>query len=164
MSKPWIALALGLALAACAAPTPYAPAGKPHVGHVAKGYADEQVVPDRYRVSFAGNWVTPLATVEGYVYYRAAQVTLQSGHDFFRVVERELDHRVIHDAVADFFPGYGFGLTGFIVVYPGHTFAVAATIEVAHGEAPADEADAFDARRVLKDLAPHVGLSGDRSL
>ncbi len=164
MSKPWITLALGLALAACAAPTPYGPVGEPYVGHVAKGYADEQVAADRYRVSFAGNWVTSLATVEDYVYYRAAQVTLQSGHDYFRVVERELEHRVIHNAMADFFPGYGFGLTGYIVVYPGHTFAVAATIEVAHGQAPADEANVFDARRVLRDLAPRIGPSGGRSL
>lgn len=164
MSKPWITLALGLALAACAAPTPYGPVGKPYVGHVAKGYADEQVAADRYRVSFTGNWVTSLATVEDYVYYRAAQVTLQSGHDYFRVVERELEHRVIHNAMADFFPGYGFGLTGYIVVYPGHTFAVAATIEVAHGQAPADEANVFDARRVLRDLAPRIGPSGGRSL
>ena len=142
-------------LAGCAAPTPYEPGAARQGMRIFKGYSDEQLAPDRYRVAFAGNWVTPRAVVEDYMLYRAAEITVQSGHDYFRVLERRTEHRVIRKAMADFGPGLGFGLTGGLsAVYPGHTFEAVATIEVAEGAPPAGDPKSFDARGILRALAP----------
>ena len=40
---------------------------------------------NRYRVSFAGNSATSLQTVDDYLLYRAAELTVQTGHDWFQV-------------------------------------------------------------------------------
>ena len=82
ISLPLVA-ALGLLLAACAGkPTPYQPA------QGGFGYSEQQTEENRYRVSFAGNSATSRQTVEDYLLYRAAELTVQTGHDWFQVVDR----------------------------------------------------------------------------
>lgn len=75
------------ALAGCAtvAPTPYGPAP----GDGAPGYADQRIEENRFEIRFSGNAATPRATVERYLLYRAAEVTLAAGADWFRFVERD---------------------------------------------------------------------------
>ncbi|MDJ0921986.1 MAG: hypothetical protein QNI84_12735 [Henriciella sp.] len=74
------------ALAACATSTPYqaADGGK-------RGYTNQQIESDRWRVTFNGNSLTDRETVETYLLYRAAELTDQEGYDYFRVVQRETD-------------------------------------------------------------------------
>ena len=60
-------------LAGCAQPTPYQPATEGY------GHSEQQIEDNRYRVSFAGNDLTPADTVQNYLLYRAAELTLGKG-------------------------------------------------------------------------------------
>jgi hypothetical protein len=77
-----------LALAACATAvgTPYAPANRQGYGYFAT-----KIEGDRYRVSFAGDGATPAAVVEDYALLRAAELAVENGYDWFRIVGRTLD-------------------------------------------------------------------------
>src|ERR1700749_4030894 len=95
MPKRSAALALAVALAAtlagCATPTPYPPisAGSASSG----GYSEVRVEPNRWRVTFAGNSLTSRGTVEGYLLFRAAELTVQQGFDWFSIVDRNTDRK-----------------------------------------------------------------------
>jgi hypothetical protein len=73
-------------LAACATPTPYQPA----IG-TRWGYEENQIESNRFRVSFGGNSLTERETVETYLLYRAAELTVENGFDHFQVVTRGLE-------------------------------------------------------------------------
>lgn len=77
---------LGL-LAACATPTPYQPATG--TSSYRPGYSDTRIEEGRYRLSFAGNDLTSRETVENYMLYRAAELTLADGYDWFEIVNRD---------------------------------------------------------------------------
>jgi hypothetical protein len=77
--------ALGL-LAACASQTPYGP--QDASGY---GYAETRIESNRFRVAFSGNSLTDQETVETYLLYRAAELTLERGYDWFEIVERDTD-------------------------------------------------------------------------
>lgn len=93
MSRTFAAIASALALAAglsaCVSPTPYQPAVKG--GLTAGGYSESRIEPNRWRVNFAGNTMTSRETVEGYLLFRAAELTLQNGDDWFSIVDRQTD-------------------------------------------------------------------------
>lgn len=80
------ALAALALVGACATATPYQAA----TGS-SRGYADQQIEQNRWMVSFAGNSLTDRQTVETYLLYRAAELTVQSGYDHFRMVRRTTD-------------------------------------------------------------------------
>ncbi len=82
MKTPTVLIAAAMLVAACATATPYAPSENP--GRY--GYSEQQLEDDRFRVSFSGNSFTNLTTVENYVLFRAAEVTLINGYDWFEVV------------------------------------------------------------------------------
>lgn len=76
-------------LAACASsgPTPYQPAS----ANYSRGYTETKIEDTRYRISFKGNALTERETVENYMLYRAAELTLQSGYDTFTISNRDTD-------------------------------------------------------------------------
>lgn len=76
-----------LLVAGCATETRYRPATGQ--GFYRTGYSDRQVEPNRFLVSFAGNSVTSRDTVERYLFFRAAEVTLQQGYDYFVMADRD---------------------------------------------------------------------------
>ncbi len=80
-----------LALSACMTATPYQPATGS--GTARAGYSDEQIESNRFRVSFAGNSLTARETVERYLLYRAAELTLQQGFDHFILVDRDTEKK-----------------------------------------------------------------------
>jgi hypothetical protein len=84
-----LTLILAAGLSGCISPTPYQAAI--HGGLNAGGYSELRIEPDRWRVTFAGNAVTSRETVEGYLLFRAAEVTLQNGGDWFMMVDRQTD-------------------------------------------------------------------------
>ena len=80
-----------LLVAGCATETAYRPATGQ--GFYRTGYSERQIEPDRFLVSFAGNSVTSRDTVERYLFFRAAELTLQQGYDYFVMANRDTDRQ-----------------------------------------------------------------------
>jgi len=76
-----------LLVAGCATETRYRPATGQ--GFNRQGYSDRQIEPNRFLVSFAGNSVTERDTVERYLFFRSAELTLQQGFDYFVMADRD---------------------------------------------------------------------------
>jgi len=91
MFKQMIAAsALAIAtLTACgtSGPTPY----QPQTADSSRGYSEQRIENDRWRISFKGNSMTGRETVENYMLFRAAELTVQSGYDTFTIVNRDVD-------------------------------------------------------------------------
>lgn len=145
-----VAAAAGLATAcASSGSTPYQPAGI----NGAHGYAEQQLENNKVRLTFSGNSRTDVTTVKKYVLYRAAEVTLQNGYDFFiladRGVEKDSEFRA---------NGLRPRLGGTIEEKSSHEAMV--DIAMFHGRKPAVLADAYDAREVRA----HLGSSIERPM
>ena len=164
LRKPRTALAAAAAvlavLTACAAPTPYGPEQN------GKGYAQQQLEEARYRVSFAGNSLTPRETVENYLLYRAAEITLESGNDHFRVVDQDVDEKTRFRTTLSGF-GHGFHRFSYRHRFFGTSFASSTTrpitsyeayanIVVVPGEKPSEDDRAYNARDVIEKLSPTI--------
>lgn len=179
-----VALALSAGLAACATPTPYQPniPGQQTSG----GYSETRIEPDRWRVNFTGNSLTSRETVEGYLLFRAAELTVQNGYDWFAIVDRHTDRNARTYVEPDplYHPWYGPGFgywrpswryrgRGFgwrtwdpfwgdpffadrIDVHTVESFETGAEIVMHHGVKPADDPRAFDARAVVDSLRPRI--------
>ena len=85
-----LAAVSALALAACTTATPYQPAGPRPSNY---GFADQQIEANRFRVSFAGNSLTSRETVETYLLYRAAELSLAKGFDWFQMAARDTERK-----------------------------------------------------------------------
>ena len=146
-------------LAACAAsPTPYEPASDRY------GYTQQQLEADRYRISFAGNSATPRDVVQNYMLFRAAEVTLETGHDYFTVVDQQVEGSS-SGAVASPRVGVGVGSGGSTNLGIGISTVLGgggggarhtapADILVRDGEKPAGDPDSYDARDLIERLRP----------
>lgn len=151
-------LALGL-LAGCGHPTPYQPATDGY------GYSKQQIENNRYRVTFTGNELTPPDTVQNYLLYRAAEITLDRDYDYFVVVDRDLDRSTTYWGSADtgLHSGWrrwdddyvGLGL-GTYTARPVSRYTASADIVLFQGEKPSDDVNAYDARDVLRQLSPTI--------
>lgn len=122
-------------LAGCATSTPYQPlaAGSTSVG----GYSERVIEPQRLRVTFAGNSLTSREDVEVAMLYRAAELTLAQGYDWFELTERGTDrrtrfyssgpvgfagHGAFHAPIGHH--GFGYGPIGHHAFGPGGGFAM----------------------------------------
>jgi hypothetical protein len=174
-----------LALVSCVTATPYQPAtGR---GSYANGYSDEQIEPNRFRVSFSGNSLTARETVERYLLYRAAQLTLERGFDHFILVDRDTERRTRTYVDRPFGngpwgywgpswryyrPHYGWrGWSPFwgdpfwgndIDVRTVDRYEAMAEIILGRGPKPADNLRAFDARAVIDNLGPSIMMPEPR--
>ena len=168
-----LATAAALALSACATATPYGPAGVDS----RYGYSDQRVDADRYRVSFAGNSVTSREQVEMALLLRAAEVTTESGYDWFSTVNRATDRDVRLQGIPDPFyrdryspfwgPSWRYQSRGAwspwgdpfgrdFDVREIDRFEASAEIIMGRGTKPAGDPNAFDAREVVQNLGPRV--------
>jgi hypothetical protein len=151
-------LILALALAACGGPAPY----KPMEGEV--GYGQQKLEANRYRVWFAGNAYTPRETVEDYVLFRTAELTLEEGYDYFVLSNRQTEGEGRERGGVSFgFGGIGFGRHSGIAIgmgtgtdddrpkYYGQLDAV-----LMKGKKSAIDPQAFDAREVKANLEPRI--------
>ncbi|MBB4084946.1 CC0125/CC1285 family lipoprotein [Sphingomonas carotinifaciens] len=174
-----------LLVAGCATETTYRPATGS--GFYATGYSDRQIEPNRFLVSFAGNTVTARDTVERYLLFRAAELTLANGYDYFVMADRDtqLRSRTYSNPTAfgGGFGGFGGGLWGPMWRFHGAGFGwrswdpfwggpwgggvdirtvdrYEATAEVVmrKGPIPRDNLRAFDARAVVNSIGPTVVL------
>ncbi len=179
-----LAMVLGLAfgLSACETATPYQPLQ--HGTAAAGGFSDQRLDADHMRVSFQGNTLTSRATVESYLLYRAAELTVQQGFDWFETVERHTDgdKRTYVDPDPFYGPGFGYGFWrpswryyggGFgwrswypywgdpfwadsLQVQTVEKFQATAEIVMHHGPKPEGDPRAFDARGVMANLGPKI--------
>lgn len=94
-----------LALSACATATPYQPLASAS-SRSEGGYSDAQLAPGRWQVTFAGNSLTSRETVEGYLLYRAAELTLEQGGKSFEIVRRDIEHEIRDEIVSDPYDRY----------------------------------------------------------
>ena len=145
------AVALAAGLSACVSPTPYQPLVKG--GVTSGGYTETRIEPNRWRVTFAGNTMTKRETVEGYLLFRAAELTLQNGDDWFAMVDRQTDAKSRTYVQPDPFyhPWYGPGFG-----YWRPAFEASAEIVTHKGAKPADDPRAFDAHAVVENLKPKI--------
>ena len=152
-----------LAVAGCASPTPYRP-GWTGDGY---GYGEQRIEDNRYRVSFTGNGATPRETVQNYLLYRAAELTLAQGADWFVVAARSTspDYGGGGSGVSTGVgvgggsrSGVGVGLGIGLPLGGGGGGPVAATSEIVihRGAKPETLRDAFDARAVRQNLGPRI--------
>ena len=152
-------LLLCAALAACATATPYKPVDKDGFG-----YFEQKLETNRYRVTFTGNSKTPRQTVEDYVLYRAAELTLANEMDFFVLSDRTTNaERRENGGVNVGVGGFSFGSHSGVSIGLG-TFtgsdktAYQGTVEVQmrKGRKPGDNPDAFDAHEVIANLGSAI--------
>src|SRR5512134_524570 len=88
MKRIAVSALLALALSACTtAPTVYGPAETTS----SIGYRQTKIETDRYRVSFRANPDLKAPQVEDMALRRAAEITLQDGYQWFRVVSRNTE-------------------------------------------------------------------------
>lgn len=80
-----ILMFVGVAACVTAVGTPYAPADKKGFG-----YQDTKIEENRYRVSFAGDGATPPEIVEDFALLRAADIAVDNGFEWFRIVARDV--------------------------------------------------------------------------
>jgi hypothetical protein len=147
-----------LALAACASPTPYRAGDDEH-----PGYRDQKLQEQRYRVSFNGNSVTPRETVEIYLLYRAAELTLAQQMDYFVVQKQDTDTKSEYTGTGPAFSA-GFGRRrsfysagwGTSTVTESNRYEAIAYITMKKGKAPEDDPNAYDAREVTQNLESRI--------
>lgn len=177
-------LALAAGLSACATATPYQPniPGQQTSG----GFSEVQIEPDRFRVTFTGNSLTSRETVEGYLLYRAAELTVQQGDDYFVIADRQTDRksRTYVDPDPFYHPywgpsfgywrpswryyGVGFGWRSWdpfwgdpfwgdrVDVRTVDKYEATAEIVMYRGTKPRDDPRAFDARAVMDSIGPRL--------
>ncbi len=171
MIRTLLVAAAGLGLAACVSTTPYQAATAPG----ASGFSEQKIENDRIRVSFKGNSSTPKEQVETYLLYRAAELTLQDGKDWFLVVDRdtESESKLRPDGFDPYYSRFGFGYSyfhpqiGWRGMYdpfwrdaPTYTevtrYEASAEIQMKTGQKPEDDPRAFDARDVVEHLGARI--------
>ena len=151
----WLSAVLpALALAACASVTPYQPLQD------GVGYSDQKLESNRFRVSFAGNSSTPRETVENYVLYRTAEVTLANGYDYFTLAAQTTEAE-LKSAGGSFgfgIGGIGIGRHGGLGIGIGSGTEIrteyqgSADVNLFHGKKPDNDPHAYDARQLRDNL------------
>lgn len=159
---------LSVALAGCA----MGPEFHPLKGGV--GYSDAQLQDDRFSVSFAGDSSTPRDRVEQFLLYRAAQLTVANGYDYFLVMDRATDRSTEYRTYGFgrrwvgpgwYGPGWRSSWWGVDPVLDDTTtassnrFNATATITMKKGPVPAGKAQAYDARQLVARLGPEIGVA-----
>jgi len=166
LAQAAVAAALIVFLAACVGATPYQPA--PPRGF---GYSEERLDQNKFRVTFRGNAQTPRETVEDYLLYRAAELTLQNGFSHFLIIGRDTEKKTSYRYWIDSYGGRGWFYHGFpgwyrdpwdrrwggsYDVQPITTYTATAEIILLKGPREEGDARAFDAREVMVAVGPRV--------
>ena len=172
-------IVLTLMASACTTPTPYQPL--PSAGSERGGYSDQRLEENRFRVTFTGNSMTSRETVETYLLYRAAELTIANGYDWFVMADRATERHSQTYLDRPFGPGpwgywgpswryygRGFGWRSWdpfwgdpfwdsqVNVQTVDRYEASAEIVMGHGPKPADNVRAFDARQVISNLKSQI--------
>jgi hypothetical protein len=161
---------VALGASACAEPlSPYQPQVDGH------GYSDQRIDGRTYRVEFSGNQFTSQETVEDYLLYRAAELTLENKYDRFELSQKTID-RVVYYGPSSYPHGFGYPYSAHggrlrrhpfqqysPFVYPSYLgayretqYRATATVRFLPASAPLEGASVYDAREVKKMLDPKL--------
>ncbi len=178
MKRMILAATAALALSACATATPYQPAG---YDGSRGGYAEQRIDSNRYRVTFAGNSVTAREQVEMYLLYRAAELTVQEGYDWFatdnRATDRDSRYVTTGDPWDRWGPSWRYYRGGYwspwspwgrwgdpfyndVDVREVSRYEASAEIIMGRGAKPENDIEAFNAREVMANLGPRISRPG----
>ncbi len=156
-------------LAACAtSATPYQPAATDRYG-----FSEQQIESNRVRITFRGNTLTDRETVETYLLYRAAELTLQGGRDYFIVANRDTEEHSRLQGTGSYQPRFAFDYwyfsprRGWSPWYDPFwnepssyrevtRYEAVAEIAMFSGAKPANDPNAFDAREVQANLQGRI--------
>lgn len=173
MFRTIFAAAVTLLLAACATSTPYGPA----TGDNPYGFSDQRIEDNRYRIVFRGNSSTTREAVETFLLYRAAELTVQSGFDYFVVTEQDTEANKRYSASPNpaFYGRYYYGYGPYCCAFPYYAYGwgwgspyggydareitrytAIAFVTMHKGTKPSDDPQAFDARSVMENLRSYV--------
>ncbi len=156
------------ALTACATATPYQPAATDRYG-----FHEQQIEANRVRISFRGNSLTDRDTVESYLLFRAAELTLANGKDYFVVANRDTEE---HSRLQSLGPAHSRFAFDYWYFSPRRgwrawgdpfwdepmnyreitRYEAIAEIAMFTGAKPAADANAFDAREVQANLQGRI--------
>jgi hypothetical protein len=171
MKRALLAVAAALTLTACETATPYQPVTA-HNDMARGGYSEQQIEENRWRVEFEGNSLTSRQTVERYLLFRAAQLTVNQGFDWFQAVDRHTNRQTDYYSDPDpFFGGWGGPYWGFyrrgfgwgygywgdpafgggFDIQQVSRYTATVEIQMGKGAKPADP-HAYDARSVMEHL------------
>jgi archaellin len=132
------------------------------------GYSDVRIDANTESVSFSGNSSTSRQTVEIYLLYRCAEITRQSGYDYFVIVDRStqatqnVSPGQYTATTVQTFPGrrHGYGQAVTTGTYlPGVVYTeygAQALIKMFKGPKPESNPNAYNADDVLQHLGPQV--------
>ena len=124
------------------------------------GYSESRIEDGRYRIVYRGSGGMPPEVVDDYALRRAAELTLQDGYDWFRIISGSMDH----DERGGVSLGAGFGTgsygrRGGTSVGVGGNFGqvgaqdfFTARIEVLMGKGETPDSDAYDAASIAASL------------
>lgn len=162
MLRTVLAVMLLAAVTACGHPTPYQAVSDGY------GFSDQRIEDNRYRITFRGNSLTSQQVVENYLLYRAAEITLANGYDYFEVADKQTNKTTRYLATYDDFgwpyswrrrppPYYPYGSGLYTADYrPIEQFTATANVVLLHGSKPVSKANAYDARDVIQRLGPTI--------
>src|SRR3546814_4954729 len=122
---------------------------------------------NRFRINFAGNSDTPKQTVETYLLFRAAELTLKSGYDYFVFASDSTDASTRYLQSFDgFYGGWGpyywgprsafGGGFGASTSTPITEYVAQANVVMFKGKKPDTDVHAFDAREVRTNPEPAI--------
>ena len=174
-ARPALAAAVlaSAGLAGCASPTVYGP----RLEGQQTGYTDRELTPTRYRITFAGNTVTPRETVETYLLLRAAEVTRAAGYQNFVFDTRNTQAHTTYQAVPAFpadpwygpwgrrYPywgGFGFAYEPAVDVVTRTKYQAYAEIVLLTPEQAKGEPRAISAADVITRIGPDAVAPPDR--
>jgi len=170
LKKTILTVFVATALAGCATINPYHPAKSASD----TGFSEQQLDDNRYRVTFRGDSTTSREDVEDYLLYRAAELTVEKGHDYFIMAEQDTEAKTSLRTVrrAPFygryahpfydpyysFPYYAYGFDwGYphdADIYQTTRYSAEAYIALYSGKKPEDNPRAFNARSVMQNIGP----------
>ncbi len=157
---------LGAALLLCSCAMPYQEATWYH-----GGYSDLRIDSNTASVSFTGDVATPWQRVESFLIYRCAEITRQSGYDYFIIVSRSIEATPTSSVGPGYYNTANVGIattSGGMVYepayitggyYPGWVpaaYGAGAVIKMFKGAKPADNLNAYYAEDVIRHLGPQI--------
>ncbi len=131
------------------------------------GYAETPIDSSTYEVTFTGNQQTSAEVVGRYAIYRAAEITVDKGFDYFIVIDRDNSSATVVTTGPPM-TSTGAPQTDLVAhtttttttttqtVQVGTMHTSTKTIRMFKGQRPADNAQAYDAKSMVAMMAPSI--------